>query len=90
MRLFARDIFHHTFGEQRQVMTMTSKPLTATAAILVFGICAYSFLLSNGVFGGTFANEPIAWYFLAKGIFCAVSLYLTQSLLEAVRGLRKF
>jgi hypothetical protein len=74
---------------QRQVIPLASKPLVMIAAILVFGICAYSFLLGNGVFKGRFENDPIGWYFLAKGIFCALSLYLTQSLLEAMRNLRK-
>ena len=56
---------------------MTSKPVIKTAAALVFAICAYVFLYGNGVFEGTFRNELLAWYFLAKGIFCSVYLVLT-------------
>jgi hypothetical protein len=68
---------------------MLSKPFVILAAILVLGICTYLFLSGNKVFEGKFADEPLAWYFFAKGIFCSVSLVLTQELLEAVRDLRK-
>lgn len=56
------------------------------AAIIVFLICFYSFLVGNGVFKGKFENDAIAWYFLAKGIFCALTLYLLTKLLEAFQG----
>ena len=59
--------------------------LTATikgAAAVVFLICVYAFLLGNDVFEGKFENDPIAWYFLAKGIFCACALYLSVRVLN--------
>lgn len=68
---------------------MTHKPVIFTAASLVFGICFYLLLLGNEVFKGKFANDPISWYFFAKGIFCSLSLVLTQELLETIRSLRE-
>jgi len=58
------------------------------AAIVVFHICLYAFLLGNDVFDGDFENEPIPWYFLAKGIFCSLSLCLSVRLLDAIESLR--
>jgi len=52
------------------------------AAILVFLICVYSFLLGNEVFKGKFANDAVSWYFLAKGIFCSLAMYLLLRILE--------
>ncbi|MBN1492615.1 MAG: hypothetical protein JW938_00560 [Candidatus Omnitrophica bacterium] len=54
--------------------------------IMVFLICMYSFLLGNGSFKGKFENDSIAWYFLAKGLFCSVALYL---LMEIIQRLNK-
>ena len=34
---------------------------------------------------GTFENNEVAWYFLANGIFCSLSLFLSVDLLEAIR-----
>ncbi len=62
----------------------TFKLLVSVAAIVVFIVCFYSFLLGNKVFDGTFANDSIAWYFLAKGIFCSLALYLLVLILEAL------
>jgi hypothetical protein len=64
---------------------MKLKRFVSIAAILVFGICVYSFLLGNKVFQGEFENDSIAWYFLAKGIFCGLSLYLSVEILEVLR-----
>ena len=64
---------------------MNLKRFISIAAILVFGICVYSFLLGNKVFQGEFENDGIAWYFLAKGIFCGLSLYLSAEILEVLR-----
>jgi len=61
------------------------KIAVSVAAVLVFLICVYSFLVGNGVFGGKFENEAIPWYFLAKGLFCSVALYLLAEILEALR-----
>ena len=56
--------------------------VVSLSALAVFLICTYSFLLGNEVFDGKFANEAFAWYFLAKGIFCSLALYLLLKLLE--------
>lgn len=61
---------------------MKLRGVVSIAAILVFGICVYSFLLGNNVFGGKFENEAIPWYFLAKGLFCSVALYLLAIIAE--------
>lgn len=60
----------------------TLKLLVTTAAIVVFLICFYTFLLGNEVFDGHFKNDTISWYFLAKGIFCGTALYLLVLVLE--------
>ncbi len=64
------------------------KKLVIAAAIVVFVICIYSFLLGNGVFAGKFENESIAWYILAKGIFCSLTLYLSFKIIEALESLK--
>ncbi len=64
------------------------KRLVLIAASVVFLICIYSFLLGNGVFKGKFENESIAWYILAKGIFCALSLYLSARIIEALESFK--
>lgn len=64
---------------------MTSKPFVYCAALAVFVICTYVFLRGNKVFEGKFDDDPLAWYFFAKGIFCSVSLVLTRELLEVFR-----
>jgi hypothetical protein len=68
-------------------MTLFKKSVTI-AAIVVLVICIYSFLLGNGVFAGKFENESIAWYILAKGIFCSISLYLSARIIEAIEALK--
>ena len=59
--------------------------LIKSAALVVFAICLYCFFLGNGMAEGTFENDEVAWYFLAKGIFCSLSLFLSVDLLEAIR-----
>ena len=59
------------------------KMFVTVAAIIVLLICIYSFLVGNEVFEGNFRNDAIAWYFLAKGIFCSLALYLLVGILEA-------
>ncbi|HNX90821.1 MAG TPA: hypothetical protein PKY78_07235 [Candidatus Omnitrophota bacterium] len=54
-------------------------------AFIVMVICVYSFLLGNKVFEGGFENDFAAWYFLAKGLFCSVALYLMVCILENVK-----
>jgi hypothetical protein len=66
----------------------TLKKLVIVAALVVFIICIYSFLLGNGVFAGKFENESIAWYILAKGIFCSFSLYLSARIIEALESFK--
>ena len=61
------------------------KSAVVMVAVLVFLICVYCFLLGNKVFEGSFENEAIPWYFLAKGLFCSVALYLLVKILEAVK-----
>lgn len=53
-------------------------------ALTVFSICLYAFLLGNKVFDDRFENEYIAWYMLAKGIFCAMALYLLYRIVEVL------
>jgi len=65
------------------------KKLVSVAAIIVFLICTYAFLLGNGIFEGKFENDAIAWYFLAKGIFCSFALYLWALVLESLLGKKK-
>ena len=64
---------------------MSLRALVITAAWIVFVICVYAFLLGNEVFKGEFKNESVPWYFLAKGIFCGLALYLLYSILEQLR-----
>jgi len=64
------------------------KTFVSVAAVVVLLICVYSFLLGNKVFEGKFENESIGWYFLAKGIFCSIMMYLLVSVLELVREKR--
>ena len=52
--------------------------------MIVFLLCVYAFLLGNKVFDGKFENEAIAWYILAKGIFCAVALVALSRILDGV------
>ena len=61
------------------------KKVVVVAAIVVFSICLYTFLLGNKIFEGKFENEPFSWYFLAKGIFCGLSLYLSYKIIEALK-----
>ena len=58
--------------------------LILPAGAVVFILCTYAFLLAQKVFEGKFENDPLGWYFLAKGIFCFFSLYI------GVRVLKKF
>lgn len=61
------------------------KAVIITASVFVFLVCVYSFLLGNKVFEGGFENEPIPWYFLAKGVFCSLALVLLFKILEALK-----
>jgi hypothetical protein len=90
-RLYAKDHLIQLAAareQERPPRFLTTNPFVSLAAFLVFSICTYVFLLGNDCFSGQFKNEPLGWYFFAKGIFCALSLYLTQNLLQAVRDLR--
>ena len=64
------------------------KTTVCAAAFVVLAICVYTFLLGNKVFEGKFDNDGLAWYFLAKGIFCSLSLYLSVRMLEVLSKLR--
>lgn len=52
------------------------KKIVPFASCAVFLICFYVFLLGNEVFAGKFRNDYFSWYFLAKGIFCSLTLYI--------------
>jgi hypothetical protein len=65
------------------------KKIVSLAAIVVFFICLYTFMLANGAFSGKFDNDPIGWYFLAKGIFCSLTLYLLVRVLEVLLEKKK-
>lgn len=56
------------------------------AAVMVFAICVYTFLLGNELFKGKFANDGFSWYFLAKGLFCSIALYLLVLILEQLQN----
>jgi hypothetical protein len=62
------------------------KVSVSIAAVLILLICIYSFLLGNEVFKGKFSNDSIGWYFLAKGLFCSLALYLLVNILEVLRN----
>ena len=64
---------------------MSLKTVVYTAAVVVLGICIYSFLLGTKILEGRFDNDSIPWYFLAKGIFCSLSLYLSYQVLDCLR-----
>jgi hypothetical protein len=61
---------------------MKLKKIVYISAVVVLMICIYAFLLGNEIFEGKFQNDPISWYFLAKGIFCSLSLYLSYRIIE--------
>lgn len=65
------------------------KYIVRTAAVTVLLICLYLFLFGNEIFAGKFKNDPFAWYFLAKGIFCSVSLFVSMDILESLRNIHK-
>jgi hypothetical protein len=60
------------------------KSVAVPAAVIVFILCLYAFLLGNKVFDGKFENEAIAWYILAKGIFCSVALVALSRILDGI------
>jgi hypothetical protein len=76
-------------GPLRAITKMKQLKLTVfIAAVVVLAICVYTFLLGNKVFDGQFSNDAVAWYFLAKGVFCSLSLYLSVRMLEVLSNLR--
>jgi hypothetical protein len=68
---------------------MTSKFFVYSAALAIFIICTYLLLKGIKVFEGKFEDNPFAWYFFAKGIFCSVSLVLSREILQVLRD-KKF
>jgi hypothetical protein len=74
---------------ERGYMMNGLKKIVSMAAIVVFFICLYTFMLTNGAFSGRFDNDPIGWYFLAKGIFCSLTLYLLVRVLEVLLSAKK-
>ena len=75
--------------ESRQGGHMNLRKIVPVAAVVVFALCVYAFLLGNKVFEGKFENDAVSWYFLAKGIFCGLSLYLSCLVLETLQNIRK-
>jgi len=65
---------------------MNLRKIVPVAAVVVFVICVYVFCLGNKIFDGKFENDPFSWYFLAKGIFCGLSLYLSCLVLETLQN----
>jgi uncharacterized membrane protein YphA (DoxX/SURF4 family) len=73
---------------------MTSRTFVRIAAAMVFVLCVIAFLRGHWDNEWTFQpqralDNPFGWYFLAKGIFCSVSLVLTQELLSVLRDRSK-
>lgn len=62
------------------------KITVSIAAVMVFLICVYTFLLGNESFKGRFTNDGLSWYFLAKGLFCSIALYILVLILEQLRS----
>jgi hypothetical protein len=60
------------------------KSVGVPAAVIVFVLCLYAFLLGNKVFDGKFENEASAWYILAKGIFCSVALVALSRIRDGI------
>jgi hypothetical protein len=69
-------------GRQIKGGSMKLKNAVSIAALMVLSICVYTFLLGNKFFEGQFENDGFAWYFLAKGLFCSIALYLLALILE--------
>jgi len=61
------------------------KLFVSIISVIVFLICLYSFLLGNNVFEAEFENDAMGWYFLAKGLFCSLALYLLVLILDALK-----
>jgi hypothetical protein len=61
---------------------MKLRNTVALASLIILGICMYTFLLGNKTFDGQFENDGISWYFLAKGLFCSIALYLLAIITE--------
>jgi hypothetical protein len=68
---------------------MALRLLIYPAALIVLGICVYTFLQGTRLLHGEYQDEMLAWYFLAKGIFCSLSLCLSCEVLIAIRGLKR-
>ena len=69
-------------GKRRSMKSI--KSVAMPAALIVLVICVYAFLLGNKVFDAKFENEAIAWYILAKGIFCSVALVALSRILDSI------
>ncbi len=58
------------------------KKTVIAVACVVLVICVYTFLGGSKIFEGKFENDYLSWYFLAKGLFCSMTLYLLVLILE--------
>ncbi|HTU17594.1 MAG TPA: hypothetical protein VMG10_05975 [Gemmataceae bacterium] len=59
------------------------------AAISVFGLCSYAALRWVILDGGK-SIDPFALYFLAKGIFCSLSLVLSLRVIEVLSRIARY
>jgi len=64
------------------------RPIVWLAAAAVLAICVYIFI-KGSVRDGRWHEDLLAWYFLAKGIFCSLSLILSLRLLEVLSRMAK-
>lgn len=62
--------------------------LVWVAAINVFALCVYA-AIAWQLDGSSKQMNPLALYFLAKGIFCALSLVLSLRILEVLSRLAR-
>ena len=67
---------------------MLLRPIVYLAAAAVLAICVYIFL-KGSLREGRWHEDLLAWYFLAKGIFCSLSLVLSLRLLEVLSQMAK-
>ena len=67
---------------------MLLRPIVYFAAAAVLAICVYIFL-KGSLREGRWHEDLLAWYFLAKGIFCSLSLVLSLRLLEVLSQMAK-
>lgn len=63
---------------------MALRVIVWMAAINVFALCAYACVQGLIDSNGRFQDNGFSWYFLAKGIFCSLSLILSLRILDVL------